>query len=929
MERGAWVLHSMGSLVVMAAVGTLVAGQAAALTLHVATDGDDRWSGRLERPNGEGTDGPLASLQGARDTLRRLQGRGAAAGAEAGAAVRVVVQGGTYALREPLVFGPQDSGTEEAPVSYEAAPGARVVLSGGREITGFVQSDDGLWTAQLPEVADGLWYPEQLWVNGRRAIRARTPNGVRLGETYVPRYFYIAGAVGFGADPLTGERADLQQRAFRANPGDLAVFEGLGPTELNDANILVYYAWETARVRPVAVDEARAQVYTTPTGVWKYNWLGCERYHVENVRAALDEPGEWFLGRDGTLTYWPLPDEDMATAQVVAPVLSEFVRFEGAAPAGPLVEHVTLRGLHFEYAGYSLEAGGHADGQAAVSVPAVIMLDGARKVTLEDCEVAHTGTYGVWFRTGCEDCTLRRTELRDLGAGGVKIGTGAIPPDDGSRTQRIVCDNNLIHGGGRIFPGAVGVWLGQSGDNEITHNDISDLFYTGISAGWSWGYSETISKRNRIEYNQIHHLGWGTLSDMGGVYTLGDAEGTRVSHNVIHDVWSYDKYGWGGLGLYNDEGTTHITMESNLVYHTRDMLYHQHYGKENTIRNNIFYDGGEAQLSVHRVEPHLSATFERNIVLFDSGKLFWAAGLEGRQLAFDRNLYWDASGTPLDFMGMTFEQWQALGQDTHSVVADPQFADPAKLDFTLAADSPALKLGLVPFDWKEAGLYGEAAWVAKAEALSYPEVVFAPDPPAGPPLELDEGFEDYPVGGSYGEGQTNVEGKGDSILVTDEEAAEGRQCLKLQDAAGLQYSFNPHLVLTPNYLAGTARCVVDVMVEPGEELVIEWRDWSGNPYKVGPSVKLTDGGLSANGKRLADAPVRQWLRLELSMALGDKADGTWSLKLMLPGEEEQEFTGLPCGDPSMQKVTWVGFISNATVETAAFLDNLKLIESED
>jgi hypothetical protein len=135
-------------------------------TLYVAPDGNDAWSGHLARPNAGRTDGPLASLQGARNTIRQHK---------AAAALVEPVQGvaaGDYPLAEPLVFTPEDSGTEQSPIVYQAAPGAHPVFSGGRQIVGFEPANNGNWAARIPEVAAGNWNFEQLWVNGYRARAA-------------------------------------------------------------------------------------------------------------------------------------------------------------------------------------------------------------------------------------------------------------------------------------------------------------------------------------------------------------------------------------------------------------------------------------------------------------------------------------------------------------------------------------------------------------------------------------------------------------------------------------------------------------------------------------------------------------------------------------------------------------------------------------
>ena len=230
------------------------------------------------------------------------------------------------------------------------------------------------------------------------------------------------------------------------------------------------------------------------------------------------------------------------------------------------------------------------------------------------------------------------------------------------------------------------------------------------------------------------------------MYTLGLAQGTTVSNNVIHDVYSYDRYGRGGWGLYNDEGSSGIVLENNLVYRVKTGTYHQHYGRENIVRNNILAYSMDGQIQRSRVEEHLSFTFANNLVLWDSGPLIAAGNVNDDKVKFESNLYFDASGKPVDFQGLTLAQRQAKGWDQGSIVEDPQFVDPAHGDFHLKPGFARRQDRLPSRSTTRRRACTETPPGRPSPlGFTYPPVEFAPLPPPPPPLEVNDDFEFTPV----------------------------------------------------------------------------------------------------------------------------------------------------------------------------------------
>jgi hypothetical protein len=652
---------------------------------YLSPSGNDSGSGSIENP--------LATLTAARDRAKEYRLNNIV-----NQPVEIIAQEGEYFMLQPLSLSVDDSGTKDAPLIFKAEEGKKALFRGGIQVAGFERVNEKLWRTFIPQVAYYNSYFEQLYVNGRRAVRAKSPN---------EGFYTVKKVTETVLEKGTGRAPELAVQKIDLDSIQAKTFQSFSKQDYQDALVIFYHNWDNTRKRVTGFSSQSSAFYTTGQGMKPWNPINNRsRYLVENNKAALDAPGEWFLDRSGYLYYIPLKDETTENTTAFVPVINEFISIQGDPVSGKKVENVIFENLVFEVAGYLTPPDGNEPAQAAAPVDAVVTLDFADNIVFRNCEISHTGTYGIWFRRACINCVVNMCYLHELGAGGIKIGETVIRPDQNELSRNITIDNNIIRDAGHIFPCAVGVIIFNASDNKIIHNEIANLRYSGVSVGWVWGYAFSPSKRNIIEFNHIHHLGWGELCDMGGVYTLGASEGTTVSNNIIHHIYSFD---YGGWGLYTDEGSYGIVEENNLVYACKNSGFHQHYGKENIIRNNIFAFNIRSQLQATRVEEHRSVSFTNNIIYFDKGTLL-SSNWHKFNLLTDNNIYWDTRTKDVRFADKSFQEWQKEGKDLHSVIANPLFINPNAYDFHLRNQSVVRKIKFVPFDYSRAGVYGPEEW---------------------------------------------------------------------------------------------------------------------------------------------------------------------------------------------------------------------------
>lgn len=686
-------------------------------TIYVsAKTGNDMFSGLSPVPDGL-CDGPVATLAQAFSMIGQFRQDGITQ------PYTVKLMDEVTELSAPLcITARADARYKEAvPSDFTVEPygDAPVSVVGGKRITGFVRDTFrgvACFSATVPEA----WPFTDLYVDGDRADSTRYPaEGFFTPEDVSNHGSFLMDS----SDWITVREGDIPADADLSGAvvsfGHYWIDEHTAVASYDPATRKMVLAAATRfTVAPEAGDAARMD------------------YYIENLPYTFGHPNEWYFDRKaGKLYYVPRSAEQTPENIVVyAPVVGQLLEIRGT-PDAP-ADGVRFRRIRFtctkgEYeslgfprnmgrpgsdgcgSGSTLYTPGKAyasDLQACSDMHGAISLSYAENCVFEECEIFAVGNHGIVMKDGSVGNRVERCHFHCLGAGAVTI-SGAIAGDGDpacQETHHNVVTDCMIEDGGRRHFSACGVSILHAHHNEISHNTIRDFFYSGISCGFVWGYHASNTHHNLLAFNHIYNLGKGRLSDMGGIYMLGTQKGSVIRGNVIHDVKCKV---YGGWALYTDEGSSFITVEDNICYNCSSNCYHQHYGRNNVLRNNIFAFSGEALLVMGRREARLGLIVENNIFLTKNTAAL--CNCHSAMLSGDLNLFWNAGDGELIYRNskegnLAFENRVAvMGCDENSIVADPLFADAEHADFTLSPSSPALGLGFRPIDASAAGCSAE------------------------------------------------------------------------------------------------------------------------------------------------------------------------------------------------------------------------------
>ncbi|WP_158827516.1 L-rhamnose mutarotase [Mucilaginibacter lacusdianchii] len=592
-----------------------------AVCFNLSVQAADIWVSPSGADNNPGTESSpkatvAAALRQARE-LRRLNDPSIKGG------IHIKLSGGEYNLTEPIFIRYEDSGTENSPTYIEAASTARPIISGGIAITGWqrlqatvaglpAQAKGKVWVADIPKFNGQSLQFRQLWVNGNKATRAREVND----DNQMLR--------------ILAMDKQKQEMWIPANAARL-------PKDIGQLEMVIHQMWAIANLRVKSVTpegdklkltfhqpESRIQFeHPWPAAVIdkEHKMNGNSAFYLVNHISFLDTPGEWYADvANGKIYYWPRRGENLVTAKVTVPELEKLVQVTGTIDRP--VSSVYFKGISFQYStwlrpsqqghvphqagmymidAYKLKVPGTPEkkgleNQAWVGRPAAaVELAYAHHTVFEDCRFEHMASTGLDYQRGTHDDVIKGNLFKDIGGTGVLVG---VFSDEAQEVHlpykpsdlREVCtneriENNLITDVTNEDWGCVGIGAGYVKNINISHNEVSEVSYSGISMGWGWTKLPNVMEGNQIVGNKIHHYGK-HLYDVSGIYTLSAQPNSTIAQNYIDSIYkvpyAHDVHHW--FYLYCDEGSSGFTVKNNWC--PADKFLQNANGPDNVWTNN-------------------------------------------------------------------------------------------------------------------------------------------------------------------------------------------------------------------------------------------------------------------------------------------------------------------------------------------------------
>ena len=509
--------------------------------------------------------------------------------------ITIYMEGGTYAFHEPVFIRPEDSGTKESPTVIRSVGDEKVILSGGISINGW-KKQGKVWVADVPAFNGRPLDFRQLWVNGKKAVRARDVEDFEKMNRIC--------SVDEKNEILYVPAVSIHR-----------LIDNKGNLKAKYAEMVLHQMWCVAnlRIRSVEVqgDSAAIRFHQPESRIqfehpWPRPMVTTDghnsAFYLTNARELQDVPGEWYHDIDARkIYYYPREGEKMQEAEVIVPAVETLVRVEGTLDRP--VCHIRFEKITFSYTTWMrpsekghvpLQAGMYLtdgyridpkmqrnylnhplDNQGWLGRPAAaVRVVAARQIDFKRCRFEHLGSTGLDYEEAVQGGVVRGCLFRDIAGNGLLVGSFSpaahethLPYDPADRRE--VCTQQQINNCyfteiGNEDWGCLAIAAGYVGDVNIEHNEISEVPYSGISLGWGWTQTVNCMRNNRVHANLIHHYAK-HMYDVAGIYTLGSQPKSYVTENCVHSIYKpgyvHDPNHW--FYLYTDEGSSFITVRDN------------------------------------------------------------------------------------------------------------------------------------------------------------------------------------------------------------------------------------------------------------------------------------------------------------------------------------------------------------------------------